>query len=497
MNLLLRSWPALGLLPNICQKTRRVRRLALVVCSSLVLVLTGEVLEAQWVNGMSASYALGQPALDKYHQGKVGRDVFDHPTNVAIDIQNNKIYIADHLNNRVLRFAYPVTTNMPSAEIVFGQVDFDSKRPNMGSTAKANTLSSPYGVAVYNGDLWVSDQSNNRILRYDNAHLITSNAPDANAVLGQSSFVTSLSGSDTSRTSTFYPRGLALDSNGNLFVTLYGRRGINRFDKAKSKANGAPADGLLGRSSFSASLSKAYPPSADRIVDGLGMAVDKEGRLFVADWGYNRVLWFNNAAQKEIGASADGVLGQRDFVSNDTATSQTGLFVPRGIAISPQGRLFVGDGFNNRVLIYNKAGHSGNGAPADYVIGQPDFVTKTYHYGAANMKNPTGLALTPDGHLFVTHYDYSRVMIYIGTDDSGPTSVSELPSDSELYIFPNPANDRVQIYTSEPHQDLRVFNAFGLEIQVPRHDNTLIVSELSAGAYFVRLGDRVVPFCKD
>jgi hypothetical protein len=47
----------------------------------------------------------------------------------------------------------------------------------------------------------------------------------------------------------------------------------------------------------------------------LGVSGDANGRLWVADTFNSRVLWFDNAAAKANGGNADGVLGQPNFTS--------------------------------------------------------------------------------------------------------------------------------------------------------------------------------------
>ena len=51
------------------------------------------------------------------------------------------------------------------------------------------------------------------------------------------------------------------------------------------------------------------------------------------------------------GQSADLVLGQANFTSNGTASTQSGMTSPQGVAIDPAtGKVFVADTGNNRVL---------------------------------------------------------------------------------------------------------------------------------------------------
>lgn len=95
------------------------------------------------------------------------------------------------------------------------------------------------------------------------------------------------------------------------------------------------------------------------------------GRLFVGDSMNNRVLAFN-ALPTVNNANADFVLGQPDFTTTTQATTRSGMFGPLSVAAG--GKMVVADSANNRVLIYNSIPNDGSALP-DVVVGQPDFVT--------------------------------------------------------------------------------------------------------------------------
>ena len=110
-----------------------------------------------------------------------------------------------------------------------------------------------------------------------------------------------------------------------------------------------------------------------------------------------------------------------------TAKSMRG---PQGVWIQ-NGRLYVADTQNNRVLIYNHIPTS-NGVAADVVLGAPDFTTfvqpdltqQNTNATAQNMLNP--VSVTSDGvHLFVTDLGYNRVLIWnsIPTANDAPADV--------------------------------------------------------------------------
>jgi hypothetical protein len=117
--------------------------------------------------------------------------------------------------------------------------------------------------------------------------------------------------------------------------------------------------------------------------------VDAAGRLWVADTLNNRVLRFDDAAAKPNGAPADGVLGQPDFVSRDAATG-SGLNAPFGVEADSAGRVWVADHSNNRVLRFD-------GAVADIVLGQPDFSSGNATTSATGMLFPRATAVDSAG----------------------------------------------------------------------------------------------------
>ena len=84
------------------------------------------------------------------------------------------------------------------------------------------------------------------------------------------------------------------------------------------------------------------------------IAVDyTNNRMFVADTGNSRVLVFNlNSENQIIDYEADYVLGQVDFLNNDTETTIINLNAPTYLAIDQDNQLlYVSDTGNNRIMI--------------------------------------------------------------------------------------------------------------------------------------------------
>jgi sugar lactone lactonase YvrE len=447
----------------------------------LVFALFAQLLSsaAAFTNGQPASLVLGQPnftsgALPMTSTGT------NYPTDVAVDPTSGKLFIADRSNNRVLRFASGAAlANGAAAEGVLGQ-------PNFTSNAVATTASGmffPHGVAVDSaGRLWVADFENNRVLRFDNAagkpngaaadgvlgqpdftsnavattasgmrfpHSVTAdsaghlwvedtnnnrvlrfddaagkpNGAAADGVLGQPDFTSSSPA--TTQSGMSFPTGVVVDNAGRLWVADSGSSRVLRFDGAASKPNGAPADGVLGQADFT---SNTFATTASRMWGPSGVAVDSAGRLWVADSG-NRVLRFDGAAGKPNGAPADGVLGQPDFTSNVAATTQSGMFFPYGVAVDSAGRLWVADNFNSRVLRFDGAAAKANGAAADGVLGQADFTSHTHPATPNAMSFPHSVAVDPtSSNVFVADGSSNRVLRFA----SGAALASGAPADGVL-----------------------------------------------------------------
>ena len=218
------------------------------------------------------------------------------------------------------------------------------------------------------GRLWVSDLGNSRVVWFDAAHAIGADQPNADGVLGQINFDSA--GCAVTRSGMCEPYGIAITSGNTLFVTDGSSNRVLRFDNAPTKANGANADGVLGQLNFTSSGNAVTRNGMD---NPRGVALQGT-TLFVADNKNARVLRFDNAPGKIPGADADGVVGQPGFITNAPSLTQSGMVLPGRVAVDFGGRLYVSEGAGaNRVLIYEDAANKPNGSSADFVLGQINF----------------------------------------------------------------------------------------------------------------------------
>ncbi len=112
----------------------------------------------------------------------------------------------------------------------------------------------------------------------------------------------------------------------------------------------------------------------------------------------------------ETGQEAALVIGQDDFISTGETAGSKVISSPYGRPVIHDGVLYVPDWISSRVMGYMGI-PAGNGASADFVLGQPDFdsnvtpVSGSVFYGAQT--------LATDGtRLFVTDFGANRVLIY-------------------------------------------------------------------------------------
>jgi uncharacterized protein (TIGR03437 family) len=296
------------------------------------------------------------------------------PTAVASD--GTILAVADTSNNRILIWkSIPITYGPRPADIVLGQKDFTSIAP---VTVTASSLRAPQGVWIQNGKLFVADTENDRILIWNS--IPTQNNQPADVVLGQPNFTTASQ--------------------------------INQ-------------------------INLSLPTSASILLSPTSVTSDGT-RLYVTDLGYNRVLIWSSIPTTNQ-KPADLEIGQKDMttsVSNDSANLCTSngtdangnatypkrcgktLSFPR-YALSDGTRLFIADGGNDRVLVYNSI-PTQNAAKAEVILGEPDefsdvFTNSNQVVLSSSDVTPTPTSLAWDAvnqNLYVADATDYRILVF-------------------------------------------------------------------------------------
>ncbi len=361
-------------------------------------------------------------------------------------------------------------TTGQGAHLVIGQKNF-----TQGDYGASNSLiGGPSSVAYANGVLWMVDSNrlgatpnNNRILRFSDVSSYPSltDLPDiagstcgvcrgtASLVLGQPDFNTFTPGITASNVSS--PTGIATDGTVLAVADTNNNRVLIWLHQPTT--NGQPADVVVGQPNFTSNAAVSPSQTSLRAPSGVWIY---GGKLYVADTFDNRIMIYNKIPTTN-GVAADLVLGQTSFTAfvqpdlTQTPSSATPGTMQTPVSVTTDGtRLFVADLAENRIMVWNSIPTT-NGAPCDYVIGQPNLTS------AQSNNNDTinSTAVDADGN----PTDVTPVLCQSNGSDA-VTGTKTYPnrcggtlsfprfafSDGKRLFVADSGNDRVLIYNTFP-----------------------------------------------
>ena len=282
-------------------------------------------------DNMPADNVLGQ---SNFTNGTSATSIsrLNYPGEIAYDGDNEKLYVSDEGNNRVVVYDVDPGTisNGSDAENVLGQGNFTSSSSGTTSTTMDNPNSVSYDTT--REKLFVSDRNNNRVLVFDFGISPIGDGRAADFVIGQSDFISS-SSTAPSATGFNYPTGLTFDEvTDRLFVSQFNNQMVQVFD-VSNITNGEAAINVLG----SSSLDSYYPDSGMSGLRGpYGLDYDPiTAQLYVADYSYNRVMvfeagatnsaptgTFNSAVQGTDGTGDVAISIEVDDINNDATMAK-------------------------------------------------------------------------------------------------------------------------------------------------------------------------------
>jgi len=355
------------------------------------------------------------------------------PEHLTFDSSGN-LWVSDTSNSRVLKFTTPFTNNQV-ASVVLGQTGFTSCNSNQGneSTTALDQMAGPRGLDFdSSGNLWVADSDNNRIIRFST---LTTGA-SADLVLGQSSNTAISSG--TSNVKLKGPNALEFDSSGNLWVADESNSRILKFSTPFTNNDAATV--VIGQANFdSSATSIAGAEGAKSLNAPNGMTFDGSGNLWVSDSNNNRVLQFTSFSSDEPTAAV--VIGQIEFddktTESDASISKFSLKAPEDIEIDSSGNLWVADSANDRILRYSTPFTTF--MAADLVIGQANFTIGSNGLTDSKLNTPTGIAFDGSGNLWVADKGNHRVLKFTTPFSNGQAATIVIGQGSSFTTANAPA----------------------------------------------------------
>jgi hypothetical protein len=311
-----------------------------------------------------ADVIIGQPDFSQVSEEQVVPFKVFNPGGVVVDrsVSPGRAYIWDAGNSRILGIDLSTCYSGESpcvADVVIGQPSgFDHSACNGDSNvqdypvraaATARTLCGITDVAISvdeehtfvtmavdaQGNLYVPDSLNNRVLKYERPFETDSIADE---VWGQSDFSSLVCNRDS--------EGMA------------------------------PANDTLCFHSNSFRTRMGWFAS--------GVEIDPAGNLWVADAANHRVLRFPlNSSTGTIAKQADLVLGQPNFRSNEWGSGLNRLDSPAAVRSDARSHVYVADKGNNRVLVFKPPFTSGMSASSVF---------------GSNFNRPTSLEIDPENN---------------------------------------------------------------------------------------------------
>ncbi len=298
----------------------------------------------------------------------------------AFDAAGN-LYIAETIENRIRKVDKSGNISTFAGS---GQQGYSGD----GGPATSARLSQPFGVATdAAGNVYIADTFNHVIRKVASNGTITTVAGTNIGLFGGD-------GGPATKASIALPKGVATDAGGNLYIADTSNNRIRKVDTASGiittvAGNGAGTFAGDGGPAASASL---FAP--------VSIALDAAGNLYIADGGNKRVRKVASGVISTIAGN-----GNYKFAGDGGSAASANFNAPQGVLGDRQGNVFVADTGNNRIRKIDAGGTvstiAGNGLSGFSGDGGPAT--------AASFSAPMALARDLLGNIYVADQLNSRV----------------------------------------------------------------------------------------
>lgn len=340
-----------------------------------------------WVVTTLAARAGGGSA--RFADGTNGAAGFDLPYGLALDSATN-LYVADGGNNSIRKLTQVGTNWVVTTPV--GQGGNAGSTDGIGSAAQFRY---PDGVAVDGGGkVYVADTGACTIRMVTATGVVTTLA---------GSSINSGSADGTNGAARFSsPAGLAVDTNGNVFVadtynntirelSLSGTNWVVTTIAGMAGTNGAgSADGTNSAALFNG-------PSS--------VAVDSAGNIYVADAHNYTIREMMPSGTNWVVTTIAGLAGT--YGSADGTNSAARFFYPQGVAVDSAGNIYVADSDNSTIRKVTPMGTNWVVTTLAGLARSAGIADGTN--SAARFYEPSGVAVDTSGNVYVADFGYSTI----------------------------------------------------------------------------------------
>ena len=339
----------------------------------------------------------------------------------------------------------------------------------------------PRGVAAdASGNIYVADSRDHRIRKIDSEGTITTLAGNGERGYGGDGGPATLARLD-------HPEGVAADGVGNVYVADSENHRIRKIDAAGiiTTIVGTGVRGDQGDGGPAAEARLSFPA---------GVAVDGEGSVYVAD------SWNHRVRRIDRGGTITTLAGRgfQGYVGNGGPAAAAALANPTGVAVDSEGNVYVADTWNHRVRRIDDAGVittlAGSGQDGDGGDGRKASI--------ASLGYPAAVAADPGGNLYVSSYSFvtanrrvrridqeGLIEAFAGTGGVGYGGDRGPAVDAWLaYPMGVAADAEGNIYVADAHNArVRVVRP-GLQVRIPLGESGDSVALVVASAGELRIG---------
>ncbi|HET6812031.1 MAG TPA: hypothetical protein VFH50_13585, partial [Acidimicrobiales bacterium] len=228
------------------------------------------------------------------------------------------------------------------------------------------------------------------------------------------------------------PRGVAVDGHGNLYIADYGNNVVRVIAPAGTISTLA-GTGTAGATNGAAAAATFHGPIA------LALSPDTLSTLYVSDTLGNdvRAIALDLTTPSNDTVSTVAGTGSAGYSGDGGAATSAKLFSPDGLAVDPQGDLFISDVLNNvvREVAASTPGNSLMTARDIYTVagtGTAGYTGDGGNASAAEMHGPSGVAVDGNGNLLVAD-TYSHVLREVSSINSDATFTTSDPVPTVTY----------------------------------------------------------------